>query len=230
MRVAIAEGVAGAAAAPAVAVGTHVPVNPPIMNNLSLFVACETNVDIVAGLIQKVNSEGFTINVPFTYCQKLISPSSTSTAIQQRINRTYGSHLLRCYTAVYDQLESDITMFNHPDRNIIDYNTFMDGLRLQDYTIKVADSTHWLTNERNYQGSCIQAHQQYKDHCVHIDNWTGDPSCMRDDTVAAGLELGSDRTYSVQYNNAAAAATYRIYLYFITQKQLVISKGILNVV
>ena len=200
------------------------------MNNLSLFVACETNADIVAGLIQKVNSEGFTINVPFTYCQKLITPSSTSTAIKQRINRTYGSHLLRCYTAVYDQLEADLTMFNHPDRNIIDYNSFMDGLRLQDYTIKVSDSTHWLTNERNFQGSCIQALQQYKDHCVHIDNWTGDPSCLRDDTVAAGLELGSDRTYSVQYNNAVGAATYRIYLYFITQKQLVISKGILNVV
>ena len=125
------------------------------MNNLSLFVACETNADIVAGLIQKVNSEGFTLNVPFTYCQKLITPNTTSTAIQQRINRTYGSHLLRCYTAVYDQLEADITMFNHPDRNIIDYNSFMDGLRLQDYTIKVSDSTHWLTNERNFQGSCI---------------------------------------------------------------------------
>ena len=53
---------------------------------------------------------------------------------------------------------------------------------------------------------------------------------MRDDTVGAGLELGSDRTYSLQYNNAAIAATYRIYMYFITQKQLVISKGILNVV
>jgi hypothetical protein len=74
----------------------------------------------VAGLIQKVNSEGFTINVPFTYCQKLITPNSRSTAIQQRINRTYGSYLLRCYTAVYDQLESDITMFNHPDRNVVD--------------------------------------------------------------------------------------------------------------
>jgi len=214
----------------AIAATTRVSQVAPVMNNLSLFVACETNADIVAGLIQKVNTEGFTLNVPFTYCQKLITPSSTSTAIQQRINRTYGSHLLRCYTAVYDQLEADITMFNHPDRNIIDYNSFMDGLRLQEYTIKVADSTHWLTNERNFQGSCIQALQQFKDHCVHIDNWTGDPSCMRDDTVAAGLELGSDRTYSIQYNNAAAAAVYRIYLYFITQKQLVISKGILNVV
>ena len=214
----------------AIAATTRTSSVAPIMNNLSLFVACETNADIVAGLIQKVNSEGFTLNVPFTYCPKLITPNSTSTAIQQRINRTYGSHLLRCYTAVYDQLEADITMFNHPDRNIIDYNTFMDGLRLQDYTIKVSDSTHWLTNERNFQGSCIQALAQYKDHCVHIDNWTGDPSCLRDDTVAAGLELGSDRTYSIQYNNAAVAATYRIYLYFITQKQLVISKGILNVV
>ena len=63
-------------------VGTHVPINFPVMNNLSLFVACETNADIVDVLNQKVNSEGFKLNVPFTYCQKLISPNSTSTAIQ----------------------------------------------------------------------------------------------------------------------------------------------------
>ena len=96
--------------------------------------------------------------------------------------------------------------------------------------MKVPDSTHWLTNERSFQGSCIQSLAQYKDHCVHIENWTGDPSNMRDDTVAAGLELGSHRTDSLQYNNAAAAETYRIYMYFIVQKQLFICKGILNVV
>ena len=93
VRIAVPAGNAGVnAGAP---IGTHVPINPPVMNNLSLFVACETNVDIVAGLIQKVNTEGFSLNVPFTYCQKLITPNSTSTAIQQRINSTYGSHLLR---------------------------------------------------------------------------------------------------------------------------------------
>ncbi len=69
VRIAKGQGGGAAAAEPDVAIGTHVPVNPPIMNNLSLFVACETNADIVAGLIQKALSEGFTINVPFTYCQ-----------------------------------------------------------------------------------------------------------------------------------------------------------------
>ena len=32
-----------------VPIGTHVPLTAPVMNNLSLFVACETNADIVAG-------------------------------------------------------------------------------------------------------------------------------------------------------------------------------------
>ncbi len=53
----------------------------------------------------------------------------------------------------------------------------MDGLRLQDFTLKVADSTHWLYNERNFRDSRMQSLQQFKANFVHIDNWCGASPC-----------------------------------------------------
>ena len=49
-----------------------------------------------------------------------------------------------------------------------------------------------------------------------------------DDTVTNGLGLETDKTYSVQFNTVNQIS--RIYLLYITQKQLVISRGMLNIV
>ena len=63
----------------------------------------------------------------------------------------------------------------------------MDGLRLQDYTIAVADGTAWLTNERIFKNSCVQSLQQFKQNFVHIDNWCGNSPCNNDDTLLNGV-------------------------------------------
>ena len=77
------------------------------------------------------------------------------------------------------------------------YNTMMDGLRLQDFTLTVADSTPWLYNERNFKNSAMQSIQQFKQNFVHIDNWCGASPCDNDDTLLNGLSLDTDRTWSV---------------------------------
>ena len=104
----------------------------------------------------------------------------------------------------------------------------MDGLRLQDYTLAVADGTAWLTNERNFKNSCMQSLQQYKQNFVHIDNWCGASPCNNDDTVLNGLSLDSDRTWSVTTTTPNTAFKY--YLFYTTQKKLVISKGTLALI
>ena len=104
----------------------------------------------------------------------------------------------------------------------------MDGLRLQDYTVAVADGTAWLSNERNFKNSCIQSIQQFKQNFVHIDNWCGASPCDNDDSLLNGLSLDSDRTWSVTTTTTNAA--YKYYLFYTTQKRLVISKGSLTLI
>ena len=148
--------------------------------------------------------------------------------MQQRLNSSYGSTLLRTYFGVFNDTETEATAYSHSDAYITSYNTYMDGLRLQDFTLQPSDGTHWLYNERNFINSCIQSQQQYKANFIHIDNWCGASLCENDDSVLNGLSLDSDRTWSVQVTTPSAALKY--YLFFTTQKRLVISKGVLSIV
>ena len=83
--------------------------------------------------------------------------------------------------------------------------------------------------------------QQYKDQCIHVDNWCGASPANNDNGMLNGLSLDTDSTWSIQANlgvvpNDAAAAPNTIYyglkcyLFFTTQKKLVISRGSLTVV
>ena len=104
----------------------------------------------------------------------------------------------------------------------------MDGLRLQDFTLSVADGTAWLYNERNFSNSAMQSLEQWKNNFVHIDNWGGNAPCNNDDTLLNGLSLDSDRTWSVTTTTPNLA--YKYYMFYTTQKKLVISRGSLTLV
>jgi len=148
--------------------------------------------------------------------------------MQQRLNSSYGSTLLRVYFGVYQNLEETINTYTHNDSFITSYNTYMDGLRLQDFTLTTADSTPWIVNERNFRDSCMLSLKQFKGNFVHIDNWCGASPCQNIDSVLNGLSLDTDRTWSVQ--TVTPSAAYRYYAFFTTQKKLVISKGSLTLI
>ena len=103
--------------------------------------------------------------------------------MQQRINSSYGSTLLRTYFGVFHADEKSATTYDHNDSYLVDFNTYMDGLRLQDFTIKTSDSTHWIVNEKNFKGSCVQSLAQVKNNFIHVNNWCGALPCSNDDTV-----------------------------------------------
>ena len=130
---------------------------PLQLNNLFLYTATETDPTIISQLVSAVNNGEFSLITPFVFSQKYSSAASGSNAMQQRINATYGHTLLRTYFACFNNSEVSQFAYTHNDSVIVDYNTYMDGLRLQDFTLKVSDSTHWLYNERNFKNSCIQS-------------------------------------------------------------------------
>ena len=200
----------------------------PSLSNLYLYTACETDPTVISQLVSTVTNGEFSMIIPFVYSQKYAASQSAGASMQQRINSTNGVNLLRTYFSIFVNGETDLGAYTHTDANIISYNTMMDGLRLQDYTLAVADGTAWLTNERNFKNSCMQSLQQYKQNFIHIDNWCGASPCNNDDTVLNGLSLDSDRTWSV--NTTTPNAAYKYYLFYTTQKKLVISKGTLALI
>ncbi len=103
--------------------------------------------------------------------------------MQQRLHSSYGSTLLRTYFGVFHNVETEGTAYNHNDGYITSYNTYMDGIRLQAFTLQPSDGTHWLYNERNFKHACMQSLQQYKANFIHIDNWCGISICDNNDSV-----------------------------------------------
>jgi hypothetical protein len=232
------------------------------VNNLALYVAVETDPIITAQLINKVNSDGFSMTIPYVYCTKTPitvaagaagGASTNSFAMQQRITRGYGQRLLRCYTSIFGSetiansnqcivtgtlpktVAGDLaiigfatrafTINQHNDTPLSAYNTTLDGIRLQDFTLSAEDATHYLVNEPYLRGSCIINVEQYKNQCVHIDSWTGNPVCMEDDTTDNGLSLDSDKTYGITYNtlnNITSSTQLNHYLFFVVQRTLMI--------
>ena len=202
----------------------------PTLNNLFIYTACETDPTVISQLVSSVNGGEFSMIVPFLHHQKYVTGVSTTSSMQQRINSSYGSSLLRTYFGIYPSTETDLTTYTHNDSFVVSYNTYMDGLKLQDFTLQSSDATHWLSNERNFKGSCMLSLPQYKSNFVHIDNWCGSSICNTDDSILNGLDLDSDRTWSVIVYTNAVASSYRFYLFYTTQKRLVISKGTLALV
>ena len=84
--------------------------------------------------------------VPLVYCHKYVSGLSSQSAMQQRLSISHGSTLLRTYCRVFAGiiLTSQHTILS----SVLSYNTYMDGLRLQDFTLQPSDATHWLYNKK----------------------------------------------------------------------------------
>lgn len=125
------------------------------------------------------------------------------------------------------------TTNQHSDLCLGGYNTSLDGIRLQDFTVSASDSTHWLINEPYLRGSAILTLDQYKNQCCHIDSWTGKPVCEEDDTVDNGLSLDADKTYGVTYPtlyNTSASTSFNHYLFFVVQRILAIKGNIIGLV
>ena len=199
----------------------------PTLSGLYIYTACETDPTVISQLVSAVN-EGFSMIVPFVYCQKYAAAQATGASMQQRITKNNGSSLLRTYFSIFSNVDTELDAYTHLDAHLTSYNTMMDGLRLQDFTLSVADSTSWLYNERNFRNSSMQSLKQFKQNFVHIDNWCGSAPCENDDTILNGLNLDSDRTWSVI--TTTPNASYKYYLFYTTQKKLVISKGTLALV
>ena len=166
--------------------------------------------------------------VPFVKGQKFAAAASAGLSMQQKISKSDGSSLLRTYLSIFIDGETSRDAYNHSDANILTYNTMMDGLRLQNFTLSTTDGTAYLTNERHLQNSAMQSIKQYKQNFVHIDNWCGNAPCINDDTLLNGLDLDTDRTWSVTTTTTNAA--YKYYMFYTTQKKLVISRGTLALV
>lgn len=207
--------------------GTPADANLPTMSNLFLYVAQDMNPSIKAQLASKIASGGFSITIPYIYSQLLSTSTGTNIAIQQRLNRSYGESLLRTYLGVFNTTNKWYSTMDHDVAPITSYNTTMDYIKLQDFTLANSDSTDWLVNNQHFQGSCMLSQYQYYFNWIHIDNFCANSVADTDPTVSDGLMLNGDKTWAA--NLTVTSAAYRVYAFFVCQKTLTIAANSITV-
>jgi hypothetical protein len=192
------------------------------VNNTSLFLALETNQDIISQLRNKVQTTGLTLQIPYVYTQKYASSSSSSASLFQRFNSGMGQRLVRFYYSAFHTTESGLTAFDNSNitPKITDIYTSLNNQRLQEYPLVLAKSEDYMFNEQLFRESCIISVNMYKYNWIHCDNFGNNILTKSDLTEPQGISLNEEKTFTVFVNQAAAA--YNHYLFTVVQRELII--------
>jgi hypothetical protein len=201
----------------------HAPVSSAArIDNLSMFLAVESNPLICSSLIQKSQS-GFQMIVPYVHAFKNSTAASTSSNIQQRVNIGHGRSLLRVYHVVNHNDESNRTAYDINityEEKIINFYSALDNERLQEITVDPSKNEDYMFLQESLKGSTIQNSRMYKYNRVWIDDWSGlrTSDYKESDTVANGLDLSKERLWSI--HQTTENADYNQYSFFVVQKLL----------
>lgn len=211
-------------------------------SNFQFNLATENNPDTVKSIVNKVKTEGLTLNIPYVYGSKT-SIGSTSVNVNQVITRTAGNSLLwvawapfsnssvRDITNSHSQLSCDTISGQGTYTTIFDsFTSSLDGIFLGSQS--VVDCTrgeHWLYNKNELRGSALQGIEALSNDFVNIDSFLGKSLCQYDPSVEDGLALTENHTWGLTAT-FTASTTYQHYVYYCCQRKLTIGNFSVQVV
>ena len=198
------------------------------INNLYFYVAREQDLAVQADLQSALN-QGHTMTVPSVYQeQKVFSDTGTSRNFQINVNRQLGSRLLRVMWQATHGLNTSKLQFNasnHGGAKVSSYWTTWDGVRLQEYDLKVSDNSDYLWHKDTFEKSVYDGDiDEYRINPVHCDNWSKSKKSVdwaQSDFQNDGMPLLRDSMYGVSATTGAVQLIFEVLV--ISQKQLTVS-------
>lgn len=193
------------------------------VSNLALYVAYEKNQDIINSVISKFKSGGIELLYDHvTSFKRQLSSTAQSQSI--KLNKTHGISLKRIYYSVFNSVETSNTMFDNGNvtQKVVSFNTSLDNLKLQDYTINCGSLDYALMRD-NLKGSSIMSQGVYNYNWFWCDRFDDSetPLCAKNKENSQGLDLSIERDYSFEATTADAA--YNHYVFAVCQKLLKIT-------
>lgn len=203
------------------------------VSNVRLYLAVETNPVIIQGLVQRVQSQGLQMVMPYVYSYLYSSSSGTSSSVSQRLNAGHGQRLLNVYHALHNtskdhNLAQDIS--NIDNAKLVSFQSNLDNQNLQEFVPLCAENEDYVLMKPILENSVIQSSNVFKANRCWIDSWRKGRSCdwKENDTVIDGLPLDSERIWNIEQTTAEVAL--RQYTFFVVQRTLNIDpSGIISV-
>lgn len=192
-----------------------------------IMLAVETNPAIIQGLVNRVQSAGLQMMIPYTYGYRS-SISGTNPSVQQRLNAGNGQRLLNMYSAVFNSNETGPSTSNDisnvANAKVVSVQTSLDNNNLQEYIPLCAENQDYTILKGILKDSLIDSANNYKYNRLWIDSWRKGKSCDWVDNDANemdGISLTSERIWQAQYNTADT--THSAYTWAVCQRTMTIS-------
>ena len=194
------------------------------VSNLALFIAAESNPDVVSSLAQLVSSGSMpAILMPYAFVYKTNINNQSSHAISTRYSRGHGRMLERIYTRFQNNDETKDNRYTATllGTEINSFYSLLDSRRMTEFDINVASvDYHWM-REREHAGKVVglDVSNDTLDF-AWADSWCqNDVECARKGEIA-GLSLeGSEIKYDL-YINCVGAQSKNYYTVAVTQRML----------
>lgn len=210
------------------------------VNNLQLRLAVENNQEVVKSLVDRVNTVGMSLTIPYVYSYVYSVASSAANAThQQRYNRSHGKKLLNVYsfsmqTAALANLDTDIN--NLLASGLVDgvnmskinsFNPQLNNVTLSEYPISCLTAEDYELMKPVIKGSCVANVNQYRYDRVWVQSWRKGKSCnyIDCDDINDGVDLDVELNYSIDYTMGASAPALRLFQVAVVQRTLTVNPG-----
>jgi hypothetical protein len=183
------------------------------INNLSLQLANEGNLQIVTTIIDKVMREGLTLTIPYATTVRQAISASTAHSYSLQLTRAYGNTILGLATAPFSENSTAINARNIHFRGALTvYNTYLNGQAiLYPNGIDASKSEdYFIANREFMKGSAIQNLGEYVyAEWVHFDSFVGYiPLHKFDVSHVDGMAVGTQMaTWQIQ---ATLSSSYAV--------------------
>jgi hypothetical protein len=201
----------------------------PVLSNIRVNLAIETNSNIANGIRQRVMSQGITELVPYVYENTYTSPANSSELSHQiRYNSSHGHSLLCLYTATADgrtSLAANLDIDNRGSAKVTSYQASVDNNLLTEFRPDCTRSEDYMLQRHIMEGSvAAQSANVFQYNRTLAHSWRAGKSkdWTKTDNVVDGMDLSAERIFNID-KTVVAGPAYRNLAWAIVQRRMTIA-------
>ena len=215
-------------------IGAIIPTAVVNITELALYLALETNDDIINDLLT-LQRTGYEMAFPSVSSNKQATTASTTQSITVKVTPDMGFLLKQIVYGIFHTTDDSLgTSQDHDNRNgskLVSYQTQLDSRPQQNFVVRCGTNIYedWKLNERFCKGTAIQSRDIYQYNWFHCEDFsdmtvtTLDEMGVPKENVISGRPIveangSSERIWTIAGTSVSAA--YKHYTFIVTWRTL----------
>lgn len=210
----------------------------PVLSNVQLRVALETNEAVKMMVTQTVqNGSGFKLNFPYLHSWKAntVAAAQNTNNFSRKLNRNHGAKCLRMIAGVFNAANTGArychayngTCANAGQTKWESYRTYLDSIPRTPDLLRCDNFNAYQYIEDKLKGSVIKDIKEWMAVPAIIEDFSGvsyTKDFVKSDHMNSGLDLSTEREFSLDVTTAAGNATAMpVVMFAVCQKTLTIT-------